>query len=878
MNTDHVARLAVIKAKCEQDFTFFVRYFFKTLKGAKFKFSKHHYTIARALMDVYEGKTTHLIINMPPRYSKCVNSDTLVLTNNGYQKAMNIKQGDIVQSHIDGKLVPQRVRATEAFEKQCVNVTTTTGRMIKLSHDHPVLTQRGWVDAENLTDEHYLIRVKSVIDGNTRIDDSLLDFLALMIFEGGCSDPKGRNIRFTSTDESIVNILNESCSRLGIKVKQYDCNSRIDYNLMGGSSGIAANILREHDLLGCLAKNKRLPKVIFDLPIDQKYRFLSLMVATDGYVAKANGQIGITLASEWLIDDLSLLLDTCGITALKYRKDNDHIGAYELKITAKESEKLAQHLNCLHKQEVLVQSVSEKVRKGTNVFGYPHDVSKGLTGKCRRAKPKIDFKNGRGVVSYDKFERMCNEIDPTLRDKWCKDDFMYDRVKMVEQSDVNVVHHIEVDSDVYDHKNYVCNGFVVHNTELAVKMFSAWCFIKNPKSEFIHLSYSDGLALDNSDTIKELIKTSEFQELWPHIKIKTNKDSKKAWGTEQGGVFYATAAGGAITGFGAGKVDDFKDGNGFGGAIIIDDPLKPDDATSDPKRNAVNRRWDETIKSRFNSTRTPCIVIMQRLHEDDFCAMLLRDEEYNFKHLVLPAIVDEDGPNEHALWPEKHTLDQLKVMKRKNSYMFSGQMQQRPSPLGGGILRGEWFKRYTVLPKMKYRAIFVDTAQKAKEHNDYQVAEVWGLSHDGDLYLIDVLRDKFQAYELETRIPNFWNKHRTADTGRLRYMAVEDKSSGTELIQKIRKKTKPRIPVIAIPRGPNANKLTRVMDVQGYIESGFVYIPDDSLGLPWVHDFIDECEKFTADDAHKNDDQIDPMCDAISKMLHNGRTSIEDML
>ena len=315
--------------------------------------------------------------------------------------------------------------------------------------------------------------------------------------------------------------------------------------------------------------------------------------------------------------------------------------------------------------------------------------------------------------------------------------------------------------------------------------------------------------------------------------------------------------------------------NGFGGAIIIDDPLKPDDAYSDPKRNGVNRRWDETIKSRFNSTKTPCIVIMQRLHEEDFCGTLLKDEEYNFRHLILPAIVDEGLPTERALWPQKHSLEALKAMQKKNSYMFSGQMQQRPSPLGGGILKGSWFGRYTVVPKLKYRAVFIDTAQKAKEHNDYQVAELWGLGEDGYLYLLDIMRDKFEAYELEVKIPDFWNKHRNDKNGRLRYMAVEDKSSGTELIQKIRRKIKPVIPVREIPRGPAANKLTRVMDVQGYIESGYVKIPEDA---PWVHDFVTECEAFTADDTHAHDDQIDPMCDAISQMLHNGKATVSEIL
>ena len=88
----------------------------------------------------------------------------------------------------------------------------------------------------------------------------------------------------------------------------------------------------------------------------------------------------------------------------------------------------------------------------------------------------------------------------------------------------------------------------------------------------------------------------------------------------------------------------------------------------------------------------------------------------------------------------------------------------------------------------------------------------------------------------------------------------------------------PKIPVKAITRGSDRNKLTRVMDVQGYIESGYVFIPDDEMGLPWVYDFVSECESFTADDTHKHDDQIDPMCDAISDMLHNKTGSIRDML
>ena len=406
-------------------------------------------------------------------------------------------------------------------------------------------------------------------------------------------------------------------------------------------------------------------------------------------------------------------------------------------------------------------------------------------------------------------------------------------------------------------------------TELVVKMFSAWCFAKNPACEFIHLSYSDDLALDNSNAIKELVTSEEFQQLWP---ISLKKESDRAWKTEGGGAFFARSSGGQVTGYGAGKVDDFQDGHGFCGCLLLDDPLKPDDAVSDVKREGINRRWDETMKSRLNSTRTPVIVIMQRLHENDFCGMLLRDTEYKFEQLILPAILDEGTNHERALWPEKHNLAQLKAMQAKNSYMFAGQMQQRPTPLGGGIIKSAWFGFYDVVPKIKYRAVFVDTAQKEKESNDFQVASLWGLGEDGFLYLVDMMRGRFQAYELEARIPAFWAKAKADKSSPLRYMGVEDKASGTQLIQTLVHKVRPKIPVKAIER--SRSKLERVMDVQGFIESGYVRLPRNAS---FVSDFLAECDAFTANDSHPHDDQIDTMCDAITMMLAKPVTLYSDV-
>jgi predicted phage terminase large subunit-like protein len=409
-------------------------------------------------------------------------------------------------------------------------------------------------------------------------------------------------------------------------------------------------------------------------------------------------------------------------------------------------------------------------------------------------------------------------------------------------------------------------------TELAVKAFVAWCLANNAAAKFIHLSYSDDIVLDNSAAIRDLIKSDEYQKYFP-ITLKNDSDSKKKWYTDCQGGLYATSAGGAITGFGAGiigrdRLGTGSDADGFGGAIIIDDPLKPDDAFSDTKRGVINRRFNNTIASRLNSDETPIIVIMQRLHVEDMTGFLTTGgsgEEWH--HVCVPAISEDDK----ALWPDKHSIEVLRRMEKASPYTFAGQYMQRPSPLGGGMIKGVHFTRYQQAPIITHRVIYADTAQKTKERNDYSVFECWGRGQDSKIYLLDMIRGKWEAPELERRAIAFWNKHKVEDVfkwGQLRKLKVEDKASGTGLIQSI--KNKGQIPVEGIQR--NTDKLTRVMDVLGYIESGYVCVPEDA---PFTSDFISECEAFTADDSHLHDDQVDPMIDAINDMLvENNAVSI----
>lgn len=222
-----------------------------------------------------------------------------------------------------------------------------------------------------------------------------------------------------------------------------------------------------------------------------------------------------------------------------------------------------------------------------------------------------------------------------------------------------------------------------------IKTFVKLGLAINPASKYIMLSYSANLALDNSERIKDTISSDWYQELFPWVKIKWDSHGKQKWYTTEGGGVYATSSDGQVTGFGAGLVREETEESGeefavsptngaWGGAIIIDDPLKPLDATSPVKRQKVNDQFENTIRSRVNDRNTPIVIIMQRLHKEDLCGYLLNLEPKEWTVLSLPALSKDENGNEVALWPFRHTVEDLYKIKAANRFTFETQYQQNP--------------------------------------------------------------------------------------------------------------------------------------------------------------------------------------------------------
>ena len=381
-------------------------------------------------------------------------------------------------------------------------------------------------------------------------------------------------------------------------------------------------------------------------------------------------------------------------------------------------------------------------------------------------------------------------------------------------------------------------------TEIAVKMYIAWSLAKNPAAKFIHLSYSDSLALDNSSMTKEYINSDAFGRLWD-IKLKKDSQSQKKWYTTEGGGVYATSSGGAITGFGAGS----------GGAIIIDDPLKPDDALSDVRRSFINNRYNTTIRSRVNDRDVPIIVIMQRLHEEDLSGYLLdggSGEEWH--HLKLSALDDDNK----ALWPEKHSFDELEAIRQADRYTFSGQYLQLPSPPEGGEWRKDWFNivNRAELPNDIVYEMYIDGAYTKDTRNDPTGIQISGKSGD-NLYIFKSIDKYLEMPELKNFITSFVQSCGVP----VSQILVEPKASGKSLVQLLRRETRYNVSELTT-NFVRYSKIERARASSPFIEGGRVYLVKDN----WNDAFLQQVSTFPN---AKHDEHIDVTSYAIERNLIN---------
>lgn len=380
----------------------------------------------------------------------------------------------------------------------------------------------------------------------------------------------------------------------------------------------------------------------------------------------------------------------------------------------------------------------------------------------------------------------------------------------------------------------------------------AWMLGHNPQLRFVCVSYSGDLAAKHANDCRSVMQTDWYQRLFPKTRLQQGSMAEMDFGTTQGGGRLSTSVGGTLTGRG-------------GDIIVIDDPIKPDDAHSETTRKNVLTWFSNTLVSRLNNKQTGSIVlIMQRLHEEDLAGHLL--EAGGWHHLSLPAIAEEDleiaiGDGKIKLFregdvlhPRRESREQLEQLRQSmGTAIFSAQYQQSPVPAEGLHIKRDWLRSYRTSPEKTAGDRIVqswDTASKDGVFNDYSVC-ITVLIRKREIYVLDVYRAKLQFPELKRQVEVRARKWQAT------VLLIEDAASGQQLIQILRREEPHGVPR-PIARKPEGDKVTRFAAQSHRIEAGALILPESA---PWLGDLERELLGFPN---LRHDDQVDALTQLLA--------------
>ncbi len=375
-------------------------------------------------------------------------------------------------------------------------------------------------------------------------------------------------------------------------------------------------------------------------------------------------------------------------------------------------------------------------------------------------------------------------------------------------------------------------------SEAIAHWLPTWFLDWHPDKRVILGSYGDDFAMGWGRRVRD-----EFlynKETWARV----NSDVRRAsnWETTEGGGMKTVGMGGAITGRG-------------GDLLVLTDPHKNWEEVQSPTYRLKAKNWFDAIFYTRQEPDASIIIEHTRWHERDISGFLKEEHEDNWEVINLPALAEREDllgrQEDDPLCPERYPKEQLqKIKKIQPSFIWAGLYQQRPAPLEGGMIKRDWFKRWTELPICQEWIQSWDLTFKSTG-TSYVVGQVWG--RDGaNLYLADQIRERLSFPDTLKKIEMMTNKWPKALT-----KLIEAAANGPAVVETL----EDSVPGIIGVRA-QGSKESRLAAVSGLLEAGNVYIPS-SNEAPWADDLIEEVITFPN---AANDDQVDAMTQALSRL------------
>jgi hypothetical protein len=215
----------------------------------------------------------------------------------------------------------------------------------------------------------------------------------------------------------------------------------------------------------------------------------------------------------------------------------------------------------------------------------------------------------------------------------------------------------------------------------------AWCLGHNPSAQILCVSYAQDLADKLARDCRSIMMSPWYRQIFP-TRLAPHRQAVQEFLTTRQGYRLAASNGGVLTGRGA-------------DIILIDDPLKPEEALSDKQRQAANDWFDHTLYSRLNDKRNGAIVIiMQRLHEDDLIGHVLAQEAWEV--VRFPAIAEEDDQHEaETIWGKRCFQRQRGEALHPTREPLAT-LEQIRTTIGEYNFAGQWHRQFVQLRSRRY--------------------------------------------------------------------------------------------------------------------------------------------------------------------------------
>lgn len=403
-------------------------------------------------------------------------------------------------------------------------------------------------------------------------------------------------------------------------------------------------------------------------------------------------------------------------------------------------------------------------------------------------------------------------------------------------------------------------------SSLTSVFYDPWCWLTDPTTKTLVGSHDLPLVTRDNVKARRVLQSEKYQQLRADLTHLGYADWTFAPDQNQKQYFENTRAGfrqGITVGSGGtGKRGDKR---------VVDDPHKILELLlAAPHRQMEILKetvdwYNNVFNSRLNDLATGrSVVIMQRVHEEDLAGYLIKDPTY--VSLVLPMCFDPDNADPldqrtqagELLFPAKFTQEVVDRLRRTMlPDQWAAQYEQKPIPATGGLIKKEWCnQRYRwqpdwrsnlALPQFRRLIISGDTANKAKKLSDPSVFGLWGEDNRGDLYLLDLFRERLEYADLEPRVEAYIQRHAPNIT------VIEDAASGAQL-----KSMLSRRGYMVWGEQPFQDKHVRMAAQTPWFHTGKIWLPDENA--PFIAAYLHELWSFPQS---ANDDQVDMTSQAL---------------